>query len=136
MTAATTDRNTKYRDGDSFAFPIAAATAIPSGVIVGLLGGFLVNAAADTDITVVGMSTYPVDNTNGDDGAEQVPVTKKGLRRFFNSAAADAITTQDIGAACYVVDNQTVAKTSATNTRPVAGTIQDVDADGVWISFK
>lgn len=136
MAAATTDRNTKFRDGDSFSFPIAAATAIPCGVIVGLLGGFLVNASADTDITVVGMSTYPVDNTDGADGAEQVPVTKKGLHRFFNSAAADAITTQEIGSSCYVVDNQTVAKTSATNTRPVAGTIQDVDADGVWISFK
>lgn len=136
MTAATTDRNTKYRDGDSFSFPIAAATAIPAGVIVGLLGGFLVNGAADTDITIVGMSTYPVDNTDGDDGASLVPVTKKGLRRFFNSSAGDAITTQDIGSVCYVVDNQTVAKTSSSDTRPVAGTIQDVDADGVWISFK
>ncbi|HEX5276496.1 MAG TPA: hypothetical protein VFW42_02380 [Fluviicoccus sp.] len=135
MAAATTDRNTKYRDGHDFTFPVKADEVIPSGVMVALLAGVAVNAEADTDLVVVGMSTYPVDNTGGSDGDVRVNVSKQGLRRFFNSAAADAITVQEIGSACYVVDNQTVAKTSATNSRPVAGTIADVDADGVWVKF-
>jgi hypothetical protein len=36
---------------------------------------------------------------------------------------------------CYLVDDQTVAKTSATNTRSVAGKIVDVDSQGVWVKL-
>ena len=39
--------------------------------------------------------------------------------RFANSAAADAITLADVGADCYMVDDQTVAKTHGGNTRSV-----------------
>ena len=54
---------------------------------------------------------------------------------FANSASADLISLADIGADCYIVDDQTVAKTSGTNTRSVAGKVFDVDADGVWVDF-
>ena len=60
----------------------------------------------------------------------------KTVACFANSAAADAITLADIGADCYIVDDQTVAKTSATNTRSVAGKVFDVDAEGVWVDFR
>lgn len=42
-------------------------------------------------------------------------------------------TAADIGSDCYIVDDQTVAKTNGTNTRSVAGKIMDVDAQGVWV---
>ncbi|MCY1460857.1 hypothetical protein D9M71_784510 [compost metagenome] len=54
---------------------------------------------------------------------------------FANSAAGDEITRADIGATAYIVDDQTVAKTDGTSTRSVAGTIRDVDSDGVWVEI-
>ncbi len=58
---------------------------------------------------------------------------RPGTFRFANSAAGDLIVTADIGAACYIVDDQTVAKTNGTNTRSPAGIIDGVDAQGVWV---
>ncbi len=46
-----------------------------------------------------------------------------GRHRFANSAAGDLITKADIGAACYIVDDQTVARTNGTNTRSPAGVV-------------
>ena len=45
------------------------------------------------------------------------------------------ITQAEIGDACYIVDDETVAKTSGGNTRSVAGEIVDVDDDGVWVDI-
>ena len=49
--------------------------------------------------------------------------------------AGDLIAQADVGADCYIVDDQTVAKTNGTNTRSVAGKIIAVDADGVWVKI-
>lgn len=135
MAAATTDRNTRARNGHEYSFPVKAGEVIPAGVIVALKGSVALNGAADVDQVIVGMSTDPADNSAGGDGDIRVNITRQGLRRFGNSASTDAITLMQIGTPCYVVDNQTVAKTSSTGTRPVAGTVMDVDADGVWIKF-
>ena len=54
---------------------------------------------------------------------------------FANSAAADAIAIGDIGAVCFAVDDQTVAKTNGSSTRSPAGIVEDVDATGVWVRF-
>jgi hypothetical protein len=62
-------------------------------------------------------------------------VRKDGWFRFANSAAGDLITIADLGTDCYVVDNQTVAKTSGGATRSIAGKVRDIEAAGVWISF-
>ena len=42
----------------------------------------------------------------------------------------------DIGKDCFIVDDQTVAKTNGANTRSRAGKVFDVDADGVWVDFR
>ena len=60
---------------------------------------------------------------------------RPGVFRVGNSSAGDAITKADIGAACYIVDDQTVAKTSGTNTRSPAGIVDGVDSLGVWVRF-
>jgi len=133
MTATAEGRMTKRRDSRQFTFPVAAATKIPVGVIAAIsAAGVLVNAAAVAAHKVVGVAEF--DNSAGIDGAIKGQV-RKGTFQFFNSAAADLITLTSVGDSAYVVDNQTVAKTSATNTRPVAGKIVDVDADGVWVEF-
>jgi len=58
-----------------------------------------------------------------------------GCFKYGNSAAADAIAADDIGKACYVVDDQTVALTDGTGTRSRAGIVAGVDSDGVWVQF-
>ena len=61
---------------------------------------------------------------------------EKGIYRFANSTATDAITTADIGNDCYMVDDQTVAKTNGSSTRSVAGKVFDVDSQGVWVDLR
>ena len=58
---------------------------------------------------------------------------RPGVYRFANSSGADAIAKADIGAKCFIVDDQTVAKTDGTGTRSPAGIIDGVDANGVWV---
>lgn len=61
---------------------------------------------------------------------------RAGIFKYLNSAAADQIAADDIGKACYIVDDQTVALTDGTGTRSRAGVIFGVDPDdGVWVSF-
>lgn len=135
MTATAEGRMTKRRDSHQFSYPVAAATKIPVGVMVAITAaGVLANAAAVAAHKVVGVADADADNSAGIDGAIKGTV-RKGAFLFFNSAAADQITLASVNDSAYVVDNQTVAKTNGGNTRPVAGKIVDVDADGVWIEF-
>ena len=60
----------------------------------------------------------------------------KGVFPFKNSAAADEITNAEIGSDCYIVDDETVAKTDGTGTRSVAGKVFLVDDYGVWVDFR
>ena len=53
---------------------------------------------------------------------------------FANSSAGDLITIADIGKACFIVDDQTVAKTDGTGTRSRAGIVDGIEASGgVWV---
>jgi len=94
--------------------------------------GFLVPFATATTLKSAGRAEEQVDNVAGADGDVSCRIAT-GIFRFGNSASGDLITKADIGADCYGVDDQTVAKTSGSNTRSVAGKIFDVDADGVWV---
>lgn len=49
--------------------------------------------------------------------------------------ATGLVAQADVGADCYVVDDQTVARTSATNTRSRAGIVVAVEPDGVWVQI-
>lgn len=55
-----------------------------------------------------------------------------GTFKFLNHGA-DLVTKASVGADCYVVDDQTVALTDGTNTRAVAGKVQQVESDGVRV---
>lgn len=136
MTATTVDRGTQRRDANQFAFPVAAATKIPGGVIVALnASGQAVNGATSTTLKAVGMSEALADNTAGAAGDIKVLV-RRGCFKFGNSSAGDLIALADVGSSCYIVDNQTVAKTNGSSTRSIAGTVRDIDSDGsVWVEF-
>ena len=136
MAALTQDRSTLRRDGGLIEPPVAAATRIWGGSIVCInAGGYAVPGATATTLKAVGVAEGRADNSAGVAGAIRVRC-RKGPHRFANSAAAAAIALTDVGSDCYIVDDQTVAKTNGTNTRSVAGKVFDVDADGVWVDFR
>ncbi|KZX92309.1 hypothetical protein A3718_12120 [Erythrobacter sp. HI0019] len=132
--ALSADRNTPRKEGDLRRFPVAAATKIFAGALVCLdAAGNATPGAVATTLTAVGRAEAQADNTGGSAGDVAVDV-RKGTFRYANSAAADEISREDIGSTAYVVDDETVALTNGTSTRSAAGTIYDVDAQGVWIT--
>lgn len=135
MAALSSDRNTPRRDGSVLSLPVAASVKLYAGALVARdASGNATPGATATTLRGVGRAEAQVDNTSGSAGALNVDV-RKGVFRFGNSSAGDAITRADIGADCYIVDDQTVAKTNGSSTRSIAGTVFDVDTDGVWVKF-
>ena len=135
MTACTTSRDTPARDAKHFDFPVAASTKIFQGSLVCINASSLaVPASTATTQKCVGRAEHEADNAAGSASAINVKV-KRGCFRFGNSASTDAIALKDIGASCYIVDDQTVAKTDGTGTRSIAGIVRDVDSVGVWIEI-
>lgn len=135
MAALTADRDTRQRNGDRLSLPVAASVTIFAGALVARDGnGRATPGAAATTLRGVGRAAEQV--TNGSTaGAVNVEI-ERGIFRFGNSTSTDAITTANIGADCYIVDDQTVALTNGSNTRSVAGKIFDVDAAGVWVDMR
>ena len=131
------------RDARAAKYPVAAAAAIIQSGLVILDGGFAraarpgqgvsdaLKAADAAGHQAVGIAQDSVTGGAGD-GDETVWVVG-GCYAFNNSAGADAITLADVGREAFIVDDETVARTSANGTRASAGRIEDVDAEGVWV---
>lgn len=136
MTALAADRDTRERDGKKLSLPAAAAKKFYAGALAARdASGNATPGAAATTLLGVGRVAETVDNSSGAAGDAQVEI-EKGIFRFANSASADLIAKADIGNSCYIVDDQTVAKTNGSATRSVAGKIFDVDSQGVWVDFR
>lgn len=131
--ALVANRNTPEKTGVLEGHPVKAATKLYAGALVCLdASGWAVPGAAATTLIAIGRAEDLADNSAGANGAINV-TARRGVFRWKNSAAGDAITRAEIGDTCYVVDDETVAKTNGTNTRSAAGIIRDVDAQGVWV---
>ncbi|MGE0256936.1 MAG: hypothetical protein AB7N54_20190 [Alphaproteobacteria bacterium] len=131
--ALAADRNTPVRDGLDFVWPVAAAVTCYAGALAVLdSSGNAKPGVTATGLIAVGRFEERADNAAGDAGDITVRV-RRGIFRWKNSAAADEITAAEIGDACYIVDDQTVAKTSDSAARSVAGIVVDVDSVGVWV---
>ena len=90
-------------------------------------------AGATSTFRVIGVSEEDYDNTDGDDGDVTTRRIMAGTFLFANSSSSDLIANDDVRKVCYVVDDNTVAATSNSNARPVAGTVVAVDSEGVWV---
>lgn len=133
MVALTSERNTPLRMGDIRVEPVAAAVKIFAGAQVSRnAAGYLTKGAIATGGVGIGRAEATVDNSAGALGA-RVLEYRVGTFLFANSTAADLITIADIGKVCFIVDDQTVAKTDATATRSRAGIVEAVEANGVWV---
>lgn len=129
-----------------FVVPVAAgATILQSALVIlaagaarpGREGQGADNAAKAADAATyvavgVAQETVTGGAANGD---VKITVDRSRPYAFKNSAAGDAITVADIGKAAYIVDDETVAKTSPNSTRAKAGAIEDVTAEGVFVSI-
>ena len=132
--ALTADRNTPRRDGDIYEGPVAASKKLFAGAFGAFdASGNLTPGATATTLIGAGRVEELADNSAGLAGDINARV-RRGVFRWENSADADAITQAEIGDPCYLVDDQTVAKTNGGGTRSPAGWVMDVDDDGVWVS--
>ena len=121
-----------------YSFGVKASAVIYQTGLVVLLAGYAIAGRAGVDSTeagtmqCVGVSAETVTGGAGNgDVAVKVTASEFG---FKNSTSGDLITVADIGKVAYLVDDQTVAKTSNTNVRCIAGRITGVDSDGtVWV---
>ena len=134
MAALTQDRNTPARMGDMRESPVAADVRIFKGALVMIdASGNVRPGAVATGCIGLGRAEDAADNTGGAAG----DVTVKWRAGIFlaRNAGADALTAGDEGAACFFVDDNTVAATDGTGTRSKAGAVDQVTAEGVWVRF-
>lgn len=130
--ALSTERDTQkygaFPDPEKFELPVATLKKHYAGGIVCDNGsGYMTPGATATGLIAMGVCTQTADNSTGLDGAINVKF-ERGAFWFANSAAADEITIAQRWDACYIVDDQTVAKTDGSATRSRAGLVLDVDA--------
>lgn len=120
----------------SLPFGVAANTkCFKGGIAVLNATGFLQPATTALNLIVAGVFEEEVDNTGGAAGAKRTS-TRQGVFKVNNSAAADLITAAEVGKTCFLVDDNTVAKTNGGNTRSVAGIVVLVESDGVWVELS
>jgi hypothetical protein len=133
MAALTADRNTPLKNAELIAVPVAAATKIFAGsLVVANASGLAVPGAVATTLTALGRAEALADNSAGAASAITVLVRRKQAFKWLNHGA-DLVVQADLGKTCYVVDDQTVAKTNGTASRSAAGKVVGVESDGVWV---
>lgn len=129
----TADRNTEYRDGELYSYPMTAGVAIYAGSLVGLdaAGNARAAAAAATTPIIIGSAVETVDNTGGGAAAKFVTV-RQGCNKWTNSAVG-VLSKANIGYMVYCEDDQTVSSVSA--AQAAAGIMTDIDAvdGGIWV---
>ncbi len=132
MAPLTGRRLTPERADNDWHHPVAADTVIQDGSLVVLDAGFAKPGEEDDGLIAAGRAQERVDNSGGAAGDKLIKV-RRGIFRWANSASGDEITAADVGTLAYVVDDQTVARTSDDGGRSIAGLIEEVEADGVWV---
>jgi hypothetical protein len=116
-----------------FDLGVKAAAVILSGAIVCTDStGYAVKGSETTGLSVRGVAQESKDNTDGSSGDLKVR-TLAGVFKVKNSSSGDALAITDVGRVCYLVDDETVAKTSNSGARSPAGLVIQVDSDGVWV---
>lgn len=134
MTALTAPRITHNRGGTRrLVLALAAATTVFQGGIVCVnSAGYAVPGATATGLVAMGRAADTVVNA-GLAGA--VSVELEAGTFYFANQGNDAVTRAEIGRVCWLVDDQTVAKSDGNGARSLAGIVIDLDADGVWVTI-
>lgn len=134
MTALAAARATPEMLGPIINVPVKASTTCYQGGLAVASSGYAAPGSTATGLIALGVFEANADNSAGSNGAISVNI-RPGTFKFANSASTDAIAQAEVGASCYIVDDATVAKTSATSTRSIAGKVIAVESDGVWVKI-
>lgn len=136
MAALTDFRQTPTRRPKDV-FPVAlgagAIVYAGGGVCINSSTGYGVRASATTGLITRGIARDTVDNTTGAAGAKTVAV--EAAVACLTNSGTNAITRSHIGQPCYWVDDQTVCNSDGASGKSVAGTISDLDSQGVWVEL-
>jgi len=131
MTATTTAREAKRKDGRLISYPIAAVK-IPKGALVNInAAGYATNATDASGETFAGVAYETVDNSAGSAGALSIRVETSGTFVFVDGGGNGAQT--DVGVEFKVVDNQTVTDASTTNNLKAGIAVESISATSVRI---
>ena len=110
---------------------MAASVTIYYGALISVdTSGYIRPARTSTTDRCVGFNHKEKAVNGAVAGAKVIEYRWDRVVRCKNSSAGDLIAAKDVGADCYVVDDETVALTNGTNTRIRAGKIDHVAADG------
>lgn len=134
MAGLTYDRNTVSRVGHIYCIPAEATKTFYVGALLCVnANGYGVPGVTALNLRGIGRVMRQV--ISGPVAGEILVDYERGRFRYMNSISTDLITRAQIGQDCYVVDDQTVAKTNGGGTRSIAGIVDDVDSVGVWVRF-
>lgn len=124
--AVAADRDTPRRTGDTVA--LTAGEDLDAGVLCGVwTNGHVYAAGLTKSLTIIGRAEAAADSG-------ETAVIRRGVFRWDNGG--DTVADKDIGATVYVWTNTaytvclTPLEAAVTNT---AGTVVDVDTEGVWV---
>jgi hypothetical protein len=135
MSALTTNRYTRHRDGLVTAHPVATGLHIFKGSLVcAKATGYAAPGADGAGYSFLGVALEEADNTDGSDGDITVKVLTNGV---FSFAKSGTVVQGDIGKTVYVVDDQTVALAATTTNDIPCGRIEALDgASAVWVRVQ
>lgn len=120
---------------DKLYLPVAAAANCHAGGLAVIEDGYVKPAAAGINLKPVGIFERDADNSAGTAGALSVEV-RAGVYPFKNSATTDAVTQADVGRLVYMVDDQTVARTSGIGTRAPAGILKVIEDSLLYVAVS
>ena len=127
MTATTTARESKRKDGELIAYKMAAVK-IPKGALVNISAlGYATNASDTASETFAGVAYETVDNSAGSAGDKLIRVETEGTFEFVDSGGNGAQT--DVGVEFKVADNQSVTDASTSNSIKAGICVESVDAN-------
>lgn len=133
--AQTANTNRIRVEGDIRQQGMAASVVVFQGaLIMRNAAGFLTKGATATGSVGVGVALEA--KTGGAQAGDETLKVRLGSYWFKNSASGDLITVAQTGDICWIVDDETVAKTDGTASRSPAGFVEDVHATkGVLVRF-
>ena len=128
---STSERNTAMREGDIFAYDLAPGVRIHKGTLVVLDAGYARPGLAKAAALTVGVACESADARAGETRVN----VRTGTFLFRAATGKDEITRTEIGKPCFLVDDETVAKTNDSGARPVAGRVRAIEGANVWITI-
>lgn len=109
MSVLSTDNNAKRKDGKLINCKVVTADIVyKDSLVCNNTSGYLAPGADTANYRFAGVAYEKGDNASGADGAISIRIQKTGSFVFAKASAVQG----DVGAAAYILDDQTVGTTS------------------------